>query len=157
PSELDGQDIRYLVQDCHVTAKAVFRTEPFWVPQGPQVRKFLEEYLDDSVLATFDMPGILDPEEWWHDRLWYRSQQPVVGRHSRDDPMKWPEDESVLAGVYPLDGRLDVRIMGGAKTPLRVLNENKIPKGWIVYKTDELDVKEFLYSLDYFVFFQHSN
>lgn len=155
PSELDGSDIRYLVDDCNRNAERAFGVKPMWVPQGPQVRDFLAHYLDSSTLADFDMPGILDLEEWWHDRLWYRSKIPVVGRHSRDNRMKWPSSREVMDAVYPGDGRFDVRIMGGAKAALSVLGESQAPAGWTVYKTDELAVPYFLWTLDYFVFYQH--
>lgn len=155
PSELDGTDIRYLVPECDRNAERAFRTKPLWVPQGPQVRDFLEHYLSGDRLANFDMPGILNIEEWWHQRLWYRSEIPVIGRHSRDNHMKWPSSREVMESVYPGDGRFDVRIMGGAKSALKVLEQSVTPLGWTVYKTDELPVSYFLWSLDYFVFFQH--
>src|SRR5699024_2898884 len=155
PSELDGSDIRYLVEDCDRTAERAFKVEPLWVPQGPQVRDFLEQYLPSFKLAEFNIPGILDLDEWWHERLWYRSEVPVVGRHSRDNRMKWPSNSEVMGSVYPGDGRFDVRIMGGARSALNVVGSSEVPAGWIVYKTDELPVKDFLWSLDYFVFFQH--
>lgn len=157
PSELDGSDIRYLVEDCDRTAARSFNVKPLWVPQGPQVRDFLEHYVSNLHLAEFNIPGILDLDEWWQERLWFRSEVPVVGRHSRDNKMKWPSSREVMDSVYPVDGRFDVRVMGGASVPLGVLGKSKIPAGWTVYKTDEWPVKNFLWSLDYFVFYQHPN
>lgn len=157
PSELDGSDIRYLVEDCDRTAARSFHVKPLWVPQGPQVRDFLEHYLPSLDLAEFNIPGILDLDEWWQERLWFRSEVPVVGRHSRDNNMKWPSNREVMNFVYPTDGRFDVRVMGGANVPLGVLGRSQVPAGWTVYKTDEWSVKDFLWSLDYFVFYQHPN
>lgn len=155
PSELDGSDIRYLVDDCHANAKFAFGVDPQWVPQGPQVRDFLSHYIDFPELAEFDLPGVLDIESWWHTRLWYRSTIPVVGRHSRDDAMKWPADKDVLTEIYPVDGTYDIRVMGGNSTPLKVLGTKDMPAAWLTYKKDALPVPEFLYALDYFVFYQH--
>ena len=155
PSELDGRDIRYLVEDCNINAERAFGVTPRWVPQGPQVRDYLELYLTTPRLADFNMPGILDLDEWWRVRLWYRSTVPVVGRHSRDDVMKWPAEKDVLTDIYRTDGEYDVRFMGGQSVPLRVLNAKTAPAAWTVYKKDELPVADFLYSLDYFVFYQH--
>jgi hypothetical protein len=155
PSELDGTDVRYLVDDCHSNAEAAFRVAPVWVPQGPQVRDFLKHYLDDSSLAAFDLPGILDLAQWWQDRLWYRSTVPVVGRHSRDTAMKWPAERCDLEALYPTDGTYDVRIMGGHRTPLHVLGRDRVPAAWTAYKRDAVPVQKFLHSLDYFVYFQH--
>lgn len=156
PSELDGRDIRYLVDDCHKTARKAFGVEPIWVPQGPQVRHFISRYIEAPILADFDLPGIIDVDSWWQERWGYRSITPVVGRHSRDDPMKWPESRKTLSAIYPIDGSYDVRIMGGVKTPLKVLGTSLLSTGWTVYKRDELSVLNFLSSLDYFVFYQHS-
>lgn len=156
PSELDGSDIRYLVEDCQQNAEAAFNVVPTWVPQGPQVRDFLELYLRSPVLASFNMPGILNLESWWRARIWYRSTLPVVGRHSRDDAMKWPEQAGVLKELYRTDGAYDVRLMGGHRTPLRVLGARRLPLAWTVYKKDAMPVPDFLHTLDYFVFFQHS-
>jgi len=155
PSELDGRDVRYLVGDCHANARSAFGVEPLWVPQGPQVRDFLAHYLEFPALAEFDLPGILDIGAWWHTRLWYRSTLPVVGRHSRDDAMKWPDDKEVLTEIYRIDGTYDIRIMGGHTTPLKVLGTREVPAAWTSYKKDALPVAEFLYALDYFVFYQH--
>lgn len=155
PSELDGTDIRYLVDDCHKNAECSFGVTPVWAPQGPQVRDFLELYLKPPRLSRHDIPGILDLEQWWHKRLWYRSTVPVVGRHSRDDVMKWPASEATIKELYRTDGEYDVRIMGGHKTPLSVLGSSSVPAAWTVYKKDAMPVTGFLSSLDYFVFFQH--
>lgn len=157
PSELDGSDIRYLVQECHNNAEIAFNVSPVWVPQGPQVRDFLEKYLSPPVLASFDIPGVLDLDEWWQSRIWYRSTLPIVGRHSRDEEMKWPATKAVMNKVYPVDGEMDIRIMGGAKSPLRTIGRTTPPDGWVVYAKDEIPVTQFLQSLDYFVFYQHPN
>jgi len=155
PAELDGTDIRYLVDECHKNAERAFKVSPVWVPQGPQVRHYLEHYISMPELATFDIPGILDVDDWWSDKVWFRSTIPVVGRHSRDDAMKWPADKNVIENVYPTGGKFDIRIMGGVKSPLKVLGVSDLPAGWTAYKKNELPVRDFLHSLDYFVFYPH--
>lgn len=156
PSEQDGQDVRYLVDECHRNAQLAFGVTPVWVPQGPLVRTFLSYYLDSPALAGFDLPGILNVDDWWNERNWYRSITPVVGRVSRDNSMKWPDEKPIIEKLYPTDGSADVRIMGGAATPLKIMGVSKAPMGWTVYGPDEIAVPSFLQSLDYFVFFQHS-
>lgn len=156
PSELDGGDIRYRVEDCHEAARRAFKTDPIWVPQGPQVRRFLDLYLERPVLASLDLPGVLDIESWWRSRKGPRSLTPVVGRHSRDNKMKWPDTADVIEEIYRTDGSYDVRILGGAETPLRIINKRLLSTGWTVYGENEISAKSFLHSLDYYVFFQHS-
>ncbi|GAA1722673.1 glycosyltransferase [Brachybacterium phenoliresistens] len=156
PSELDGSDIRYRVEDCTDNARSMFCDDVVWVPQGPQVREAIAPYLDSDLLAAFDMPGILLPSDWFTPRPRRRSGLPVVGRHSRDNVMKWPEDPAVLEKVYPTDGAFDIRVMGGANVPVATLGRNVAPAAWTVYGTDDLPVKEFLKTLDYYVFYQNS-
>lgn len=157
PSELDGSDIRYRINDCNENARVFFDCPYIWVPQGPQVREaLLNGGLSGDLISDFDIPGIIDPAEWENDRVGFRGTIPVIGRHSRDNEMKWPDSANDIKQVYPLDGSLDVRIMGGAKAPLQVLDRAHIPPGWIVHVADEMPVKTFLSTLDYFVFYQHS-
>lgn len=155
PSELDGNDIRYRVPDCHENAEFMFRCKPVWVPQGPLVRDAISGYLTAPALANFDMPGILSLEDWETERDGTRSILPVVGRHSRDNDMKWPDTSKVLRQLYPLDGKYDVRVLGGVSAPLRVLKRSTVPAGWTVYKTNEVTPIQFLRSLDFYVFYQH--
>lgn len=156
PSELDGSDVRYLVPDCTMNAQRMFTEDVLWVPQGPQAREAIEPYLDTDEIAPFDIPGMVDPVEWWSDHSERRSSLPVVGRHSRDNAMKWPEDPAVIAKVYPTSGRFDIRVLGGAGVPRAALGAAVIPAAWTVYETDALPVPTFLETLDFYVFYQNS-
>src|SRR5699024_7381461 len=80
----------------------------------------------------------------------------VVRRHSLDNAMKWPEDPKVLTKVYPVSGRFDVRVLGGASVPCSVLGATVVPAAWTVYETDALPVPTFLETLDFYVFYQNS-
>lgn len=157
PSELDGSDVRYIVEDCHKNAEFMFDTEVSWVPQGPQVREAIAPYLDETRLMPFNFPGILNPSEW--ETAIPRKpvgNLPVIGRHSRDDDMKWPEDNRTLKAVYPISNDVKVRIMGGGNTPLKVLGQDGVPGNWEVLVRDKEPVQKFLNTLDFFVFYQHS-
>lgn len=156
PSELDGSDVRYLVPDCTTNARWMFTEAVLWVPQGPQARAAIEPYLRAEELAPFDIPGMVDPTEWWSDHSERRSSLPVVGRHSRDNAMKWPEDPAVIMKVYPTSGRFDIRVLGGAGIPSAALGATVTPAAWTVYETDSLPVPTFLETLDFYVFYQNS-
>lgn len=157
PSELDGSDVRYIVEDCHKNAEFMFQTSVSWVPQGPQVREAITPYLTSETLRAFDFPGILDPTEWGTSiPRTPRGEKPVLGRHSRDDVMKWPESTHTLENVYPVDGSADIRVMGGGSVPMEILGLQDFPSNWEVLARDAEPVKEFLDSLDFFVFYQHS-
>lgn len=157
PSERDGTDVRYRTEDCTRNGRELFGAEPLWVPQGPVIRDILKHLIPQGNLAHFDMPGILNIDNWMTLRKGFRSNIPVVGRHSRDNVMKWPGDRNTLRSVYPTDGSVDVRIMGGGKTPRRLLGVRHNPAAWLVLETDEIPVRTFLNSIDYFVYYQHEH
>ena len=46
--------------------------------------------------------------------------------------------------------------MGGRETVLKVLGTKKTPDNWELLRRDQEDVKDFLHSLDFYVFFQNS-
>ncbi|MDO5533305.1 MAG: glycosyltransferase [Propionibacteriaceae bacterium] len=155
PSELDGGDVRYLVRDCHANAQRVFTPHVIWAPQGPAVRQAIAPYLRADEISAFNLPGVIRQEKWSTRRNHRRSVVPIVGRHSRDNAMKWPDSADVLRQVYPLDGSMDVRVMGGCRAALRVLGLSTVPAAWTCWPADAMPVHSFLQSLDYYVFFPH--
>lgn len=158
PSELDGSDVRYTVPEATAGAIHCFGVRPTWVPQGPQVREAIAPYLSKEELEPFNMPGILNPEEWEGEMPRRNlNRVPVIGRHSRDNAMKWPEDRKVLEAAYPITGPYLVRSMGGTSYAQKVLGVAELPANWESLARDEEPVVDFLHSLDYYVFYQHSN
>ena len=155
PSELDGTDLRYVPATCTMNARKMFSVEPEWCPQGPSVRKALSASGLQPNITEFDMPGIIDTAKWCLERTGYRSDRPVIGRHSRDNWTKWPQDRRELLQVYPDSTLVDVRIMGGAKSALALLAESELPANWLVYDYDEVSVRSFLFQIDFFVYFPH--
>jgi hypothetical protein len=155
PCELDGTDQRYVPAACHDVARQLFGVEPLWCPQGPTVRDMLASRLDPAALAPFDLPGIIDPDRWRMRRTGFRSTVPVIGRHSRDNWIKWPGDRATLLRAYPDTLDFDVRIMGGAEVPRKVLGADRHPPNWLVYGYDEVTVRSFLSQIDFYVYFPH--
>lgn len=154
PAERDGTDIRYIPEECAENAQRLFGQRALWVPQGPTVRQALSGMLSADEVAPFDMPGLIDTTEWRCERESFRSDRPVIGRHSRDNLMKWPRERETLLCAYPSDGSVEVRIMGGDKAPRAILGD-ALPSSWLSFELNELDVKTFLNSLDFFVYFQN--
>lgn len=154
PSERDGSDIRYIPSECAANAEAIFGRRALWVPQGPTVRHALTGLLPAAEIADYNMPGLIQTNKWWCERESYRSDRPVIGRHSRDNAMKWPADRDEMTSVYPTDGSVEVRVMGGVRSALEVLG-GPLPPAWVAFERDELEVRTFLNSLDFFVYYQH--
>jgi hypothetical protein len=157
PYERDGTDYRYVPQTCTEVARALFSVEPRWCPQGPAVRAFLEAALPPGTVTPFDMPGIVDIDQWSVDRSRFRLDRPVIGRHSRDNWSKWPADREHLLAAYPDTPDVDVRVMGGVQAARAVLGTPALPPNWVVYDYDELGIRSFLNQLDYYVYFPHPN
>ncbi|GGL08789.1 hypothetical protein GCM10012284_49290 [Mangrovihabitans endophyticus] len=154
PRERDGRDWRYVPSTCAAHARRLFGVQPLWCPQGPAVRAEIAGDLPGGAIAPFDIPGIIDARRWRIDRTGFRSTRPVLGKHSRDHWTKWPADRETLLRVYPGDGGVDVRFMGGAKAARAVLG-GEIPSSWCVYQRDQVDVRSFLHQLDFFVYYPH--
>ena len=77
----------------------------------------------------------------------------VIGRHSRPDPLKWPNKLSSALKAYPADqDKYRIKILG-ADDFLDKLYKHKIPANWecMVYSSN--NVSSFLRSLDFYVYF----
>src|SRR5690625_314297 len=127
-----------------------------WYPIGPLIRETLYEHhakeLKSIELADEDWVNIINVEEW------RRPQRPDnkhirIGRHSRDQYVKWPIDQVELRSIYPEDEKYEIHVLGGAKAPEKVLGQ--LPANWHVHEFGEVLPKEFLADLDVFVYYTH--
>lgn len=159
PFEPDGSDPRYVPADVTDNARALFGVEPMWIPQGPTIRALLDGLVAANSVTPWDNPGLIDIDAWYvrperpvHDR-------PVVGRFSRDDRIKFPDDPADLLAAYGLPERYAVRILGGAVTVPKLLAQAGVamPSNWTLYEHKEIDVREFLAGLDFVVYMDNPN
>jgi hypothetical protein len=157
PSERDGSDVRYLPSTCSDNARRLFGGTGVWAPQGPAVRDFLAVDLPPGELAPYDIPGIIDAARWQDARSGLRGDRPVIGKHSRDNWTKWPADAATLLQAYPASDDIDVRLMGGDAGARALLGDRPLPANWRLYGYDEVEVRDFLRELDFFVYFPHPN
>lgn len=156
PSEEDGADLRYLVSDCVRNARQLFGVDPFWVPQGPMVRRAIEPLLPSTLLSQRDNPGIVDPSEWSGTRRKRTGTQLRIGRYSRDTEMKFPASVETMLKVYPSDGNFVVDIMGGTKTVPKIFGGDRhVPSNWVLRPYGSMSPQDFLDSIDVFVYFDH--
>ncbi len=139
--------------------------QPVWSPVGPLVRASLgDTTLPDTRLSEDDWTEIIDVAAWRrqphrptaaHDAgtNGLEGQRMIIGRHSRPDPLKWPDDPDELRAIYPTDGSVAVRVLGGADAVADRLGE--IPPAWEVLPFGSVEPAEFLAGLDAFVYFHH--
>lgn len=147
-------ELLYDIEACDAEARRRYGVEPVWHPIGPTAREGLLAMNANFRLSEKDWVNIINVDEWRVEREFRRRKRIVIGRHSRDHWVKWPESADDLTAIYPRDSAFEVRVLGGAKVPEAVLGG--LPANWRVHSFGELDPKEFLADLDVFVYFTHS-
>ncbi|WP_130011817.1 glycosyltransferase [Serinicoccus sediminis] len=159
PLEPDGSDQRYVVTDVTGRTAELFGAPVTWVPQSPTIRRVLREEDPDVALTPWDNPGLIDADAWAvrpTDRPPGASGTVVVGRHSRDDRIKFPPTWTELRQGYAFGPGHEVRILGGEQTvaALRAATEDpgEEPPGWTVLPATAEDVRPFLADLDFYVY-----
>lgn len=83
------------------------------------------------------------------------TRKPVLGRHSRDAALKWPNKLATYKDVYVSNTAYDVKIMGGVDS---IPDEARkiLRKGSKIYEFNEMPVNEFLSGLDFWCYFHSS-
>ena len=177
PLEPDGSDQRYVVSQVSAHASQLFGREPWWVPQGPVIRRVLLDQDPGLRLTPQDNPGVIDPSRW-------RSPQrhpgadgaPIrVGRYSRDDLGKYPPTLTEFLAAYDLGPGYQVRLMGARRTWNRLVesagnssethqtqtqasvspSEISPPPQWEILPAGAEEPREFLADLDFFLYQDH--
>ncbi len=152
----DGQ-VLYDIETCKRRLEAYFGDSGIWHPIGPQIRdaliKYHEEELHTVELADEDWVNIIDVDEWRRPKRPARHSKIRIGRHSRPQYVKWPADPDELLQIYPDSNDYEIHVLGGAKAPRQVLGT--LPSNWYVYEFGQLDPKDFLATLDVFVYYTH--
>ncbi|WP_280770557.1 glycosyltransferase [Salipaludibacillus daqingensis] len=148
----------YYIKDCLQNLKTYFGQSGTWYPIGPEIRKALEQHHKDDLaainLAREDWVNIIDVEEWKRDEYIPKQDVIRVGRHSRDQYVKWPETREQMEKVYPSTSPYEIHVLGGANSAKKVMGE--LPKNWHVKQFGEQSPQDFLKDLDVFVYYTHS-
>lgn len=152
PHDIDGFE-HYRVEAVREAGVRLFGVEPRWAPIGPLVRDAIAAELTGHQLTDEDWGNVIDVDGWAVPRTGWVSDRPVIGRHSRDSAQKWPADAATLGHVYPTDGSMRVRVLGGAGPAEGLLGE--IPDSWEVLPFGAMSPRDFLARIDFFVYFHH--
>ncbi|HSP60243.1 MAG TPA: glycosyltransferase [Ornithinimicrobium sp.] len=166
PVEPDGTDQRYVVADVGRRSRELFGADPVWVPQGPVVREVLRQQDPGVRVTDWDNPGLIDVDEWSVPDAGRRTpgeggRPVVVGRWSRDHPLKFPRSHAELVRAYDLGPQVRVRMLGGRATWKRLARESGLPEdtplpgGWELLRAGSVDPRAFVRSLDLVVY--HDN
>src|SRR5690606_12846034 len=153
PRRVQGEAPFYSIEQCKLRIKEFLGVEGDWVAIGPAVRDALEADAEGHHLTDQYWFNIIDVARWQVRREGWKAAVPVIGRHGRDNVEKWPSRREDILNVYPNDGSIEVRVLGGATVPATILGS--LPSKWKVYEFNEIHPKDFLADLDFFVFFPH--
>ncbi len=148
----------YDFKTCSENLVRYFGQKGVWHPVGPQARSAVLKERDVKEiinLADTDWVNIINVDEWSSPSAKCRHDRPVIGRHSRDQYVKWPGNPKDLLDAYPDDDRFQVKILGGAKAVQKVVGF--VPPNWDVYPFDSMHPREFLSEIDVFVYFHHQD
>jgi hypothetical protein len=151
PTDIDGHR-HYHPAVVDQIARERFGVAPIWAPIGPLIREAIASEVPRG-LREQDWLNVIDVDAWHVDRPGWRSDRPVIGRHSRSSWQKWPNDPKVIKAVYPVDGSAIVKILGGARPVRDTLGH--VPDSWEVIPFGGMDPREFLAQLDFFAYYHH--
>lgn len=149
---------RYDLETCAANIRHFFGKDATWYPNGPMVREAIETHHADQIpfihLAPENWDNIIHIPEWQRPP---RTRGPKdilrIGRHSRDNPLKWPHTREDVLAIYPEADDVEVHVLGGANAPSELIGHT--PDNWVVHGFNAIEPKDFLAEIDVFVFFAH--
>ncbi len=151
PGDAEDPERYYVVAEIRRRVERYFGAGVVWAPISAQVREQLRRAAPDVALRRTDWHEIIDVAEWWHERARPVGEVPVIGRHGRPDPVKWPLDPAEIRQAYPDSGDVRVRVMGGGEIAVQRLGGQ--PATWEVVAFGAEEPRDFLRTLDFFVYF----
>jgi hypothetical protein len=145
-------DLGKIVQNCY----AAFRAEVQLAPVSVVVRESLPAALPlHARLLADDWTNLIDLGAWLPRAQKELAYPVVIGRHSRPDRLKWPDEREQALLAYPDDAsRYRVRILGA--DDFLVESYGTVPTNWELISFSWENIPEFLRSLDFYVFFHGS-
>jgi UDP:flavonoid glycosyltransferase YjiC (YdhE family)/glycosyltransferase involved in cell wall biosynthesis len=124
-----------------------------WAPVSNLTRRLLKTSTADLPILERNLPNIVMLDDFRVERTSPVKSVPVIGRHSRPQPDKWPPSRREMLQVYPRDPGIEVALLG-VGNELRQLVGN-YPRNWRTYEFNEIAPVDFLRGIDFFVYFHH--
>ncbi|HET6532497.1 MAG TPA: glycosyltransferase [Actinoplanes sp.] len=151
PGDAENPERYYVVAEIRERVERYFGPAVEWAPISGPVRDQIGRAAPDLELTRADWHEIIDVAPWWSDRPDPAGRVPVIGRHGRPDPVKWPRDPAELLAAYPDSADVKVRILGGGEIAVERLG--RCPSTWDVLDFGAERPADFLRTLDFFVYF----
>ncbi len=145
-------DIAYEPGRVRANLAALLGGEGEWTPISPLVRALMVADPRYPPPAPDTWTPLVDPAPFAaRPACWRGAAQarPVLGRHGRDHPLKWPRDAAAIRAAYGAGRPCETRFLGGAFHARRRLG--RWPRNWRDIPFDGMEVPAFLAGLDVFI------
>lgn len=151
---VDGGDTwHYPVEATDARVRRMFGTVPIWAPIGPVVRQTVLDQTARIPLREKDWVNIFRSSGELRRRTGFVADRPVIGRHSRPQPGKWPDTGRDILLAYPDSAQYQVEILGGAQVAEHKLGY--VPSSWHVVEFGGEEPEHFLERIDFWVYMHH--
>lgn len=128
----------------------LFGVPVVFAPVGPKVRSQFEGLGPSGpTLLRHDLWNMVDLAEWMQNQRNAPTNAVNLGRHTRADPMKWPDCADDLRAAYPERAGFNIKILGGVPDTV----QQWIGSNWEIRAFAERSVPDFLSRLDFYVYF----
>lgn len=151
--DLGGTARAYDPARVRETLAGLLGGEGLWLPISARVRALMAGDPRYPAPAEDTWTPLIDLADWPAAARWRGGAggRPVIGRHGRDDALKWPRDPGEIARAYCVDRPCAVRFLGGAGHATARLGRR--PRNWRVEPFGASDPRTFLAGLDVFLHF----
>lgn len=143
----------YPVEATNARVRRLFDVDPEWAPIGPVVRQTVLEQTTAVPLRQSDWVNIFRTAGPVRRRTGFVADRPVIGRHSRPQPGKWPATGRDILLAYPDSTDYQVEILGGAQVAESKLGH--VPTAWNVVEFGGEEPDHFLERIDFWVYMHH--
>ena len=148
-----GGKQHYDIAAADAKLRQMFGAEPIWAPIGPVVRGTMRQQTTDVPFREQDWVNIFALDAEVRPRTGFLQSTPVIGRHSRPQPGKWPNTGRNILAAYPDSPEYTVRVLGGAEVAEHLLGY--VPDNWEVTPFGGEDPHQFLRRIDFWVYMHH--
>jgi hypothetical protein len=135
------------------SVQEAFGGPSIWAPTSPVCRERFRALAFDLPVLLSDWNNVIRVEDWGAPRDAPRFERISIGRHSRPDPDKWPDNRDDFFAAYPDAEDIDVHFLGAETFFKQKLG--RIPDNWHLYPFGKVSPRAFLGMIDFFVYFHH--
>lgn len=153
PVDPEGEP-QYDIARIETVLRSIIARRVQWAPVGPKVRDAFRASGPRPPLTSADWVNIIDPAAYSGARPGLLSSLPIVGRHSRPDPLKWPDTAVEMCAAYPDAADIRVKLLGFEKESVPGLE--RFPPNWEVYPFRTSSIDTFLDGIDFLSYFHSS-